>query len=122
MSNTKRPNLQRQHTRTTKQRKTSELDLGLTLRVDGVEYTVRQGDLNSLDVAALRRETGMSFRALMGTFAADPDVDLVAAFVWLARRIKGERQLEYAEVAEEIGYDLDLDVIEETEEESDPEA
>ena len=122
MSNAKRPALDRKHTRKTEEKRNEALDLGLTIKVDGAEYTVRQGDLTSLDTMALRRETGFSFRALLSAFESDPDVDLVAALVWLSRRIDGERMLSFADVASEIGYDVEIDLVDAGEEDSDPEA
>lgn len=121
MSNTKRPALARKHTRASEAKRESELNLGLTITVDGEDYTVRQGDLTSLDVMALRRETGFSFRSLLESFQRDPDVDLVAILVWLARRIDGEVMLSYAQVATEIGYDVEIDV-KGAEADEDPEA
>lgn len=117
-----RPPLARKHTPRTKKKADDAMNVGLTISVDGVEYTVRQGDMSSMDTMALRRETGFSFMGLLRAFQSDPDIDLVAALVWLARRIDGEALLSYADVASEIGYDVDLDVLGEAGEESDPEA
>ena len=124
MSNTKRPALQRKHTRTTEANRNEALDLGITVKVNGQEYTVRQGDLTSMDTMALRRETGFSFRSLLEAFRADPDIDLIAALMWLSRRVDGERMLSFEQVAIEIDYDADLDLIEvaEPEDETSPEA
>jgi hypothetical protein len=122
MSNTRRPSAARQHTRTSKAAKDAEMDLGLTIKLDGEEYTVRQGEMTSMDTMALRRETGYSFRGLIEAFQRDPDIDLIAALVWLARRLGGERLLSFEEVATGIDYDADLDLIEVAEPESDPEA
>jgi hypothetical protein len=122
MSNAKRPTLERKVTRASESKRKDELNLGLSISVDGTVYTVRQGDLTSLDTMALRRETGYSFMGLLKAFQADPDIDLIAALVWLARRIDGEQMLAYADVASEIGYDVDIDVVGEAGEESDPEA
>lgn len=110
MSN--RPNLQRKHTRSTEAKRDSEMDVGVTIIVDGVDYTVRQGDLTSLDTMALRRETGFSFRSLLASLQQDPDVDLIAALMWLSRRTDGEQLLSYADVARDVGYDIDVDVRE----------
>lgn len=119
MSNAKRPALQRKHTRTTETKRSSELNEGITIVVDGEDYTVTAGDLSALDTMALRRETGFSFRSLAASLQTDPDVDLVAALVWLARRIDGEQMLSYAEVARDIGYDAEIDV---KEDDTEPEA
>ena len=64
----------------------------------------------------------MSFMGLLQSFETQPDIDLIAALVWLSRRIDGERMLAFADVAREIGYDVDIEVVGEAEEESDPEA
>lgn len=122
MSNTKRPALERKVTRASESKRNAELDMGLSISVDGKVYTVRQGDLTSLDTMALRRETGYSFMGLLKAFQADPDIDLIAALVWLSRRIDGEVMLGYGEVAGEIGYDVEIDVAGEAGEEADPEA
>lgn len=95
-----------------KQAVDKSLDEGVTIVVDGKDYTVVAGDLSALDTMALRRETGFSFRSLIMSLQSDPDVDLVAALVWLSRRIGGEQMLSYAEVARDIGYDADIDVKE----------
>jgi hypothetical protein len=118
----RRPSAARRNTKATEKQRDAEMDLGIKILVDGTEYTVRQGDLTSLDTMSLRRETGMSFAGLMAAFQKDPDIDLVAALVWLSRRIDGEMMLSYADVAGEIGYDVDIDVVGEPEPETDPEA
>lgn len=109
MSN--RPKLERKHTRKTEEHRGEALDIGLKIKVDGKTYTVRQGDLTAMDANALRRETGHSFMGLMRAFGTDPDIDLIACVVWLSRRTNGERGLSFEEVAEEIGYDVDIDLV-----------
>lgn len=81
------------------------------ISLNGKTYTLKFGDLTSLDTMALRRATGMSLRALMQAATEDMDLDIVAAIVWLARRTHGERTLTFDAVAAEIGYDVDLDVV-----------
>ena len=121
MSNAGRPSLVKQHTRASEAKRDAANDLGIQIKVDGVEYTVREGDLTSLDIMALRRETGQSFVGLMQAFMSSPDIDLIAALVWLSRRIDGEVMLSYAEVATDIGYDVDVDIVGEAGEEENPE-
>ena len=121
MSNAGRPSLQRTHTRDTEKKRDDENDLGLSIQVDGEVYTVREGDLTSHDIMALRRETGQSFVGLMQAFMSSPDIDLVAALVWLSRRIGGEQMLSYMQVAIDIGYDVDVEILGEPGEEKDPE-
>lgn len=120
MSNAGRPSLQRTNSRKSEAKRDAANDLGLTISVNGKNYTVREGDLTALDTMALRRETGMSFVSLMQAFATSPDIDLIAALAWLARRVDGERMLTYAEVAAEIDYDIEVDVVEEAGPEIDP--
>lgn len=79
--------------------------LGIKVTADGADYEVYEGDLSALDIAALRRETGYSFRGLLKAAREDFDIDLFAALVWLARRIKGERALPFAAVADALDYD-----------------
>lgn len=98
---------------------------GVAVMYDGKKYQVTMGDLSSLDIAKLRRETGYSWRGLMMAAQADPDIDVIACIVWLARRIAGEPLLGYEEIASEIGYDSDIDVVlpeDDDSEDVDPEA
>lgn len=115
----KRPSLARKQTRGSEAARKAELDQGCTVWVEGVAYTVRLGDLTSMDAANLRREVGMSFMGLMRALQADADIDLIAALVWLRRRMDGEQLLSYQTVAESIGYDADIDVTEPTAEDED---
>lgn len=121
-----RPTTARKVTRKTEEKRDAALDEGLRLTIDGQEYVVRAGDLTALDSRELRRQVGMSFTGLMSAFQSDPDIDLIAAVVWLARRIKGE-VVTYEAVAGDMGYDV-LDTIEfaeadaEEADASDPEA
>lgn len=121
MSN--RPSLARKQTPRSEQQRKDALNEGLSINVDGRVYTVRMGDLKSIDTMALRRATGYSFTGLMRAVQSDPDIDLIAAIVWLARRTEGEKLLDYEAVASEIGYDVDIDIVDdEPGEEADPEA
>ena len=99
------------HTTKTEKNRESANNEGVRIVVDGVSYAVREADLTSLDISALRREVCLSFVGLMGALQGDqPDIDLLAALVWLARRQDGEQMLTYAAVAKEITYDSDFDV------------
>ncbi|MGH9460368.1 MAG: hypothetical protein ACRD1X_04070 [Vicinamibacteria bacterium] len=86
------------------------MEEGVSINVDGVDYTVRTGDLSALDAQALRKELGLSFIGLMKALQDDPDIDLIAGIVWLSRRVSGEPMLTYSEVAKDIGYDLEVKV------------
>lgn len=116
MSNARRPSLEKKQTPKTRKAREDALNQGISIVVDGTTYTVRSGDLSSLDTLALRRTVGLSFAGVIRAMQSDPDIDLIAAIVWLARRVDGERGLEFEDVASEIGYDVDLDVLEDAEE------
>lgn len=121
MSNTRRPSTARKVTRKTEEKRDEALDQGVSITVDGRAYTVRAGDLTGLDSSALRRECGYSFAGLMREMRRDPDIDLVAAVMWLARRIEGEQMLSYDDVAGEVGYGIDLEVKDAEPEDESPE-
>ncbi len=93
----------------------------LTIDVNGKRYTMRTSEMTARDSALLRKQTGMSARLLLAAAAKDPDLDVVAAIVWLARRQAGEADVTFDEVAAEIGYDLDIQQVddESEDEESD---
>jgi hypothetical protein len=110
MSNTKRPTVQRKHTRGTEAKRNEALDEGIRLVVAGEAYEVRAGDLTALDSRALRQQVGMTFPQVMEGMQSAPDIDLVAALMWLARRIKGERDLTYDDVAADVDYAKALDI------------
>ncbi|HUF98855.1 MAG TPA: hypothetical protein VMM60_12070 [Ilumatobacter sp.] len=121
MSNTKRPSTTRKVTRKTEEKRDEALSQGVSIAYDGKVYTVRAGDLTGLDSAALRRECGYSFAGLLKALTKDPDIDLIAALVWLSRRTDGEKLLSYDEVAAEIGYDSDIEVVDTEPEDESPE-
>jgi hypothetical protein len=107
-----RPNIARKQTRTTHAQRREEMDAGLSLVVNGTKYTVRIGDIHGILASQLRRETGYSFRGLMMAAAKDPDIDIVAAIMWLSRRIDGEHMLAFEDVAEGLDYDADVELAE----------
>lgn len=111
MSNTRRPSTARKITPKDEAARKGALDMGISLNVEGKVHTVRMGDLSSLDTMALRRATGMSFMGILNLPPEQFDIDIVAAIVWLSRRIKGERLLDYESVAADIGYDSDIDFV-----------
>ena len=89
MSNT-RPPLARQHTRSTEAKRSEELDTGYRFTIDGDVFEARFGDVTPLIARELRANIGMGFMSLLGSLGRDPDIDLVSAAVWVARRIRGE--------------------------------
>lgn len=82
----------------------------ITIKVDGKAVgTLRPNELSAKDAALLRRETGMSLAGVLRAGMADPDIDVFAAMVWLARRQAGDETVTFEEVAEEFTYDRDYE-------------
>lgn len=92
-----RPTTARKVTRKTEESREAALDDGVRMLVDGDEYVVRIGDMTAPIAREFRRNYGASFNALQGELSADPDLDSIAAFMWLAKRIQGEA-LEFDDV------------------------
>jgi hypothetical protein len=90
MSNTQRPSAARKVTRTSEANRENALDQGLRITLDGEVFEVRVGDITSTLARELRGHVGFGPMQLIRHCAVDPDVDLLSAFVWLARRISGE--------------------------------
>lgn len=82
----------------------------ITIVVDQQRYVLRANEISALDAMALRNETGISVRALLQSAQDDPDIDVIAGLVWLARRQAGETKLTFATVAEHLTYDADLEI------------
>jgi hypothetical protein len=97
-----RPSLARVQTRASEKKRNEMLDTGLKITVDGEVFEVRVGDVTPAIAAELRKHTGMGFFKLMSTCAEDPDVDVLSAFEWLARRVRGE-DVDFADV--ELTYE-----------------
>lgn len=91
MTTASRPTAARKHTRTTEKNRADAMDAGLKITLEGEVYEVRLGDVTSNLTRELRRGIGMGFNQLMREVTNDPDVDSIAGFVWLARRIAGEK-------------------------------
>lgn len=118
----KRPPLQRTHTRKTEAARQAALEEGVKISYDGEDYVVKVGDVTSQIARRFRREVGISFQKVIEELSSDPDIDSIAALVWLARLLRGD-ETSLDDVA--ISYS-DLDEIEVSEaapeDESDPEA
>jgi len=100
----------------------SDASTAMAIAINGKPYSLNPMDLSSNDVAALRQATGMSLRRVFELAETDPDIDVIAAFVWMARRAAGERNLRFESVASEIGYDSEFTVNADAEEGEAPEA
>lgn len=101
----RRPSLAKKQTRTSKQKTDDALDFGVRITIDSEVYEIRAGDLNALDSMELKRQVGMSFPQLVvETSAGNPDLVEFAAIIWLARRLRGERDLPFTDVAVDVDY------------------
>jgi hypothetical protein len=89
MTTTSRP-ASRKVTRTTEANREDALEQGIRITLDGESYEVRLADVTPALTRELRRSTGMSFNQLMREVTTDPDLDSLAGFVWMARRIAGD--------------------------------
>jgi hypothetical protein len=113
VTTTSRPSAARKHTRTTEKKATDELEKGIRITLDGEAYEVRLADVTSTLARELRRATGMSFTNLMDEIMTAPDADSIAGFVWLARRLAGEKVdvddvvITYAQLLSD-GFDVDV--------------
>lgn len=122
MSNTQRPSTARKVTGSSERKREEALDNGLRISLDGESYEVRLGDVNSHVAKEFRNATGMGPLQFLNAAAFDMDVDYLAAFIFLARRIRGEQvRLEdvtvtYAQMLSD-GFNVDMPT-----EEPDPEA
>lgn len=124
MSNT-RPAVGGKVTRKTEEKRRGALEEGIRLVIEGEPYEVRLGDVSARLARELRRETGHGVYGLLRAVASEPDVDVVAEFVWLARRIRGEQvDLDDVEVsyADLLGDGFDVAVAGEAEGDDGPEA
>ncbi len=90
----------------------------VTITVDGVAHTFRPVEVSANMIGQLRRATGMSLAECMEAAQKSPDLDVLAAMVWLARRQAGEA-ITYDEVADALTYDTELEV-DDAEPEEDP--
>lgn len=83
---------------------------GMKIDWNGRTYVVRESDLTPRDVAAIRRETGFAgWVGLAQEAQRGFDLDILAALVWLARRVKGD-VVPYDSVLDEMAYDADVEI------------
>lgn len=120
---TNRPTTARKVTRKTEESRESALDHGLRITMEGEDFEVRVGDITPTMARELRSNIGCGPMQLIRQCAIDPDVDLLSAFVWLARRIAGELvRFEDVEVTYAQLLSDGFDVSTPGKPESDPEA
>lgn len=111
---TTRPALARKVTPKSEANRAEALDQGVKFTLpDGGTYEVRVGDVTPQLGREIRNALGMSFQRLMDEVVRDVDVDTISAFVWIARRIKGEQvalddvTVTYADMLSD-GFDIDV--------------
>lgn len=94
----------------------------IIIKVDGKEYGLRFDEIPASEAGVLRKATGASLKSVFEDAGNDPDIDTVAALVWLSRRQNGEKNLPYNVVADAINYLTDIEEVEgePAEDESDP--
>lgn len=113
MSNTQRPTTARKVTRKTEENRENALDQGLRITLEDEVFEVRVGDVTSAMARELRTKLGFGPMQLIRQCAIDPDIDLLSAFVWLARRIQGDMvrfedvEVSYAQLLSE-GFDVSV--------------
>ena len=94
----------------------------LEISVNKTNYLIRFEDFNALEAREFRREMGSGMAA---AFTDTPDLDTIAALLWLHRR-KTSPKLKFDDVAKELTYvNFDVGGSDEAEEtgpeEDDPE-
>lgn len=102
----------------------TEQQAGLRFKFDGVDYDIFLSDLTGRDVKDFRAAVGMSpVHAFRIAPTEGLDIDVIAGFVWLAKRKKKPRTT-YDEILDQISYgNVDVATVDEDEaDEDDPEA
>jgi hypothetical protein len=86
-------------------------ELSVKITIDGDAYTLYPNLLTADGVRAVREQTGSSVRKLITMAEDDPDIDIIAALVWVARCQAGD-DVDFATVAAAISYETKLDIEE----------
>lgn len=81
----------------------------LEITVDGKQHVIRFEDFSALEAREFRREMGCG---LASAFSDSPDLDTIAALLWLHRR-KTNPKLKYEDVAKELTY-FNFDIVDDT--------
>lgn len=85
-----RPKLARKVTPKDEANRDAALNEGIKLTLDGESFVLRVGDITPALAREIRKETGRSFNRLMADVTEDPDIDVIAEAIWVARRIAGD--------------------------------
>ncbi len=86
-------------------------DAAIAVSIDGTTFVLRPSEVTASDVAALRRETGLSLRTVIDQAQNDPDLDVIAALVFMARRQAGDRSVTFDSVAAFINYESEIEAV-----------
>ena len=111
MSNAGRPSLQRVHTNDTEKKRQDNLNLGARITVNGDVFEARLGDITPSFGREVRSTIGCGFMDLLERMVDSPELDYIAEFIWVARRIRGEAialddiELDYADLLDE-GFEV----------------
>lgn len=104
-----RPALTRKVTPKTEAARRAAVDnVDTSIKVDGVTYTVRLGDVSGLLDRDCRKTTGLSVMGVLTQMTTDPGMDSLAAFVWIAKTQKGIETTYEGELAE---FTWDTEVV-----------
>ena len=77
----------------------------MVLLVNGAPHELWIGELSGRDISVLRRWTGKSLQMLALELATGQgDLDVFAAYLFLARRQRGETDLKYDDVLDGLHY------------------
>lgn len=96
--------------------------MAVSVVIDGETYSARFADVDPLTAAECRKVLGFSVRQLFQYCAEDPDLDVVAGLIWIARRQRGEKKVTYAECSEGLSWLSDFDVVPISDEDEDPDS
>ena len=108
---TARPPLDRKHTKSSEAKRQENLNLGARITVNGEAFEARLGDITPVFGREVRRALGYGFMDLLDRLGDSPELDYVAEFLWVARRLRGEDvalddiELDYADLLDE-GFDV----------------
>lgn len=86
-----RPSTARRVTRSTERAQEEQDKRGLCIHIDGADHTVVFSDVTPQVARQVRSVTGMGFMQIVAGIAASPDVDLIAAFLWVEKLLAGEK-------------------------------
>lgn len=81
----------------------------IVVKLDGEAFVLRPAEVTAMQSGMLRRQAGMTLGGLMDAANEDPDLDVVAMLIWLARLQRGD-DVSYAEVAEAITFENEFEM------------